>query len=215
MTIDSLTTSLHRLGLRGLVLCCTASVLTLSGCTSTRVDPRVSIEAPNEEYRGRLAQSINGSELWTAYLEHVAPGGGGGSVPLVSVILGMERKVTRRTGDGDYDPGIVKIEFSVHSLLHRSQVYSEKKEKKLDDFIFGRFDTSSREAIQRAAFEAAEDDVFPYLDRWLNLAIIRIMAKEGRNGAAFIPLLEAQVEDPWAEDLSNEATQALKAIRGG
>ncbi len=40
------------------------------------------------------------------------------------------------------------------------------------------------------------------------------MGQEGTNGSAFVPILEAQAEDPWAEDLSSEAKHALRKIRG-
>jgi hypothetical protein len=187
----------------------------LFGCASSAVDPRTTIEAPNEEYRGRLAQAVNGSKLWKAYLEFRDPGGAMGK-PLIAVRLNMERHVTRRSTGGDYDPGEVRIRFSVSETRSRAVLYQEDKRKRLDDVIFGLFDeNATREEIQRVAFEEAEGDVFPYLDRWLNVAALRAIAQTGRAGDSFVPILEAQADDPWAEDLSTEAKHALRAIRGG
>ena len=93
---------------------------------------------------------------------------------------------------------------------------SEEKSTKLDDVIFGMFDeNATREDIQNAAFAEAEDDVFPYLDRWVNLGALRAMAQLGAGGEALAPVLEAQIDDPWAEDLAYEAKHALSKIRGG
>lgn len=183
-------------------------------CTSRAVDPRCEIHAPNQKYVGRLAQSINGSDLWQAYFDHVAPDESIAR-PLIAVNLEMERKITRPGGDGDYDPGKVRIRFRVTNRQNRAVLYTEDKSAELEPFMIGLFDeNATREEIQNIAFEAAEDDVFPYLDRWLNIAALRAMAQLGPQGQALVPVLEAQAEDPWAEDLASEANHALAAIRG-
>ena len=47
------------------------------------------------------------------------------------------------------------------------------------------------------------------------MAAIRAMGEQGRNGSAFVAILEKQAADPSANDLMGEAIQALKKIRGG
>jgi len=87
-----------------------AACLVVAGCTSTSVDPRSSIVAP-PRLVGELARSVNGSELWQAYFEQMAPSPAVAQ-PLVEVRLDMERH-TRESVGGDYDPGTVQIDFKV------------------------------------------------------------------------------------------------------
>jgi hypothetical protein len=81
-------------------------------------------------------------------------------------------------------------------------------------FSIGRFDAdATREEIQEAAFKDTEGDVFPFIDRWINLAAIRAMGEE-RN-TAFIPALEVEAQNQYAEDLMSEAQYAIDKINGG
>jgi hypothetical protein len=50
------------------------------------------------------------------------------------------------------------------------------------------------------------------IDRWVNIAAIRAMGEE-RN-TAFIPALEVEAENQYAEDLMSEAQYAIKKIQG-
>lgn len=185
----------------------------LVGCVSSAVDPRCTIHAPNDDYRGRLAKAVNGSKLWQAYFDHVSPDKASAE-PLVEVDLQMDRKVTGGGSGGDYDPGEVRIRFTVTNLRNGAMLYKEEKKAQLDSVIFGRFDeNATREDIQNAAFAEAEDDVFPFISRWVDIAAIRAMGQLSWNGEALVPILEEQVENPWAEDLSSEAKRALRAIR--
>ena len=85
----------------------------------------------------------------------------------------------------------------------------------LDEFIIGVFDgTETREEVQAAAFKATESRIFPFLDRWINIAAIRAMGHEGRLGTPFLPILEEQAQDPWSDQLLSEARGALQKIRG-
>lgn len=193
----------------------TLLALSITGCASSKPDPRSNIIAPNSSYRARLAKSVNGSRLWKAYFDELAPQAEGAR-PLVEIRLQMERVVTHRSSGGDYDPGKVEIRFESVHLGSGRLLYRENKEKHLDSFMIGLFDeNATREDIQRIAFEAAEDDVFPFIDRWVNISAIRAMAQEGPRGAVFLDLLQEQSEDPWAEDLVSEARHALTSIRGG
>ena len=196
-----------------LLLVALVGAAVILGCASRETDPRCEIIAPNEKYRGNLAQSINGSPFWKAYFKEVA---GAATSPVMRVELRMERRVTYRSSGGDYDPGNIDITFEVTNLRNRQRLYREEKTKKLDDMIFGNFGPNpSREDIQRAAFEAAEEDVFPFLDRWINIAALRAIGQEGAKGQAFIPMLEEESQNPWAEDLMSEARRALQNIKGG
>lgn len=110
----------------------------------------------------------------------------------------------------------MEIAFAVTLLKRRSVLYQRDESVGLDEFIVGVFDgTETREDIQKAAFRATESRVFPYLDRWINIAAIRAMGAEGRGGSAFVPIMERQAQDPWSDQLLAEARQALERIRGG
>jgi hypothetical protein len=64
-------------------------------CTSKEIDPRCEIVAPTDEYRGQIAQHINGSELWQAFPEYLSPVREGAR-PMVPIELSFEREVTRK-----------------------------------------------------------------------------------------------------------------------
>jgi hypothetical protein len=85
----------------------------------------------------------------------------------------------------------------------------------LPDFAFVDSRAKTREQIQNAVFAQTEDKIFPYLDRWVNVAAVRAMALEsGAIAESLVPILEEQAKDPWAEDLASEAQLALRQIRG-
>lgn len=181
-------------------------------CVSSEVDPRCTVEAPNQRYQDQLAQSINRSKLWQTYFDLMMPVKEGAE-PLVSVEVEFGRNAWSQGGQGDYDPGEVEIYFLATNLMNGSKLWEEKRKIQLDDVIFGFFDgTETREEIQDIAFKEAEEDFFPFIDRWINLAAIRAMRQEGSS--AFVSILEEQMEDPWADDLAAEAKWALKEIRG-
>ncbi len=184
----------------------------LAGCVSSTPDPRCRIEAP-PEYVGTLAKSVNGSKLWQAYFDGVSPSTAGAQ-PLIAVSLDLNRRVLKRRG-GDYDPGKVDIEFTITLLKSSALLFEQEETVSLDSFIIGAFDgTETREEVQQAAFKATESRIFPYLDRWINIAAIRAMAHEGSLGTPFIAILEEQAKDPWSEQLMDEAKTALAEIRG-
>ena len=160
--------------------------LAAAACVSSSVDPRSAIVAP-PEYVATLARSVNGSALWQAYFEQLAPSKG--VPPLVEVRLQLDHR-TRKTRGGDYDPGHVDIEFTVTLLQKRALLYKREETVSLDEFLIGVFDgDETREEVQAAAFKATESRIFPFLDRWINIAAIRAMGHEGRLGTPFLPIL--------------------------
>lgn len=188
-----------------------ALLVTAFACVSSEVDPRCSINAPNARYRAKLARSMNGSKLWQTYFDLMMPVKEGAN-PIISVNLDFNREITKRTNDGDYDPGNVEIIFSVTNLITGAILYEENRDAMLDTFIFGRFDAdATREEIQEAAFKDTEEDVFPFIDRWINIAAIRAMGEERKT--AFIPALEVEAQNQYAEDLMNEARWAIEKIQ--
>jgi hypothetical protein len=182
-----------------------------AACVSSEVDPRCSINAPNARYRAKLARSVNGSKLWQTYFDLMMPVKEGAN-PIIEVYLNFNRDITMKTNDGDYDPGTVEIIFSVTNLMTGAILYEDNRDAQLDAFIFGRFDAdATREEIQEAAFKDTEEDVFPYIDRWINIAAIRAMGEERKT--AFLPALEEEAQNQWAEDLMSEARWAIEKIQ--
>lgn len=181
-------------------------------CISSEVDPRCTIAAP-DSYRDIVAQCVNASEFWQTYfdeLEATSPG-----KPLVAFEVRMERKVSRRSKVGDYDPGWVIFHFKATNLRTRRALFEKKGDVRLDDMIFGWFDEgTTREQIQQKAFEATEERIFPHLEIWVNIAALRAMGQEGQSGTAFVPVLEKAANNPWGEDIPDEANTALGRIRG-
>ena len=195
----------------GALVALIALVLT-SACTSSKADPRCSLSAPSTEYRVGVAKAINGSDLWEAYLDHVSPTRDV-SDPVIAFKLTFEREITRKTNEGDYDPGVVHTHLTVTNLLMNREVFSKGDKFAIKDFVFTR-DAATREEIQRAAFEATENTAMRYVHRWVEIAAIRAMLQEGTSGRAFIDVLEEQTQDPWGDDLVGEAKVALQKIRG-
>lgn len=191
----------------------------LLGCVSSKVDPRCRIEAP-DPYRGRVAQHVNGSKLWRAYFETMAPSAGGPKEPWIDFRLAFDREILNRVEileyeEGDYEAGTVNVKLSIANRQRGTTLHEQEEALSLPEFAFVAGSATSRDQIQKAVFQQTEDRIFPYLDRWVNLAAIRAMGEErGARGEAFVAILEEQAQDPWAEDLSNEAQYALRAIRG-
>ena len=48
-------------------------LITTAACVSSEVDPRCTINAPNSRYRAKLAQTVNGSDLWQTYFDLMLP----------------------------------------------------------------------------------------------------------------------------------------------
>jgi hypothetical protein len=191
----------------------------LLGCISSEVDPRCRIEAP-DPYRGRVAQHVNGSKLWRAYFETLAPSSSGPTEPWIDFRLVFDREILNRVEileyeEGDYEAGTVNVEFSIVNPQRGTTLHEQEEALSLPEFAFVEGSATTREQIQKAVFQQTEERIFPYLDRWVNLAALRAISEErGASGEAFVPILEEQVKDPWAEELSEEARLALKAIRG-
>jgi hypothetical protein len=180
------------------------------GAHDSSLDARTRIDAA-PRMRGRIAQFINGSELWQSYLDRTA----GTTRPVVAFGLEAQR-IRLKSRGGDYDPGTVKVVFSVVNLRKNQTIYERDMKVTLDAFMVGRFDKdATRDEIQEIAFRDAEEKVMPYLDRWVDLAAMRAMGQEGRYGAAFVDQLEGISADKWAsEEMQVEATTALNRIQG-
>lgn len=180
------------------------------GCISSKVDPRCTITAP-PEYRPIVAQCINASEFWQAYFDEIEKAAAG---PLIDFELHMEREVTGKSS-GDYDPGWVNVRLSVKNLRNKRVIYEREAEVRLDNMIFGRFDAdASRDEIQRKAFEATEKQIYPHLEIWVNVAALRAMGQEKASAEAFVPMLEKAADNPWGEDIPDEAGTALHRLQG-
>ena len=199
---------------RHLVAFSLVGLVAMAGCTSKEVDPRCRISAPSASHRGRLAQHINGSELWQAYLDYLSPVPEG-SKPVVSIHLAFEREITHKTNNGDYDPGIVHADLELKNLKAGTTFLTDYDKFAIKDFVIGNFDrNATREEIQEAAFGATEEGAMRFVIYSLDLGVIRAMSDEGSKGRAFIPALQEKREDPWSGDLGGEAKIALRNIQG-
>jgi hypothetical protein len=185
--------------------------LAAAGCTSSEPDPRCTIDAEGR-HEAKLATTLNKSKVWKLYFEEIDPQG---SRPLVELSLKMER-VRMRSRGGDYDPGKVNVLFSSRSLTRGSALYEHEVEVDLQPFMIGFFEEdASRDEIQEVAFDATEDQVYPFLATWVDLAGLRAMGLEGSSGQTFVPFLEALLEDKWTNlDTKREVRAALKSIQG-
>jgi hypothetical protein len=188
------------------------AVALAAACASSKTDPRCSIKAPSEGYRGGVAKAINGSKLWQAYLEHISPVRDVDQ-PVIGFGLTFNREITRKTNEGDYDPGVVHAHLTVTNLWAGSEIYSRSDNFPIKDFVFTE-KSATREEVQRAAFAATEKTAMRYVHRWVEVAAIRAMGNEGASGSAFISVLEEQTQDPWGDNLIGEAKLALNKIRG-
>ena len=189
-------------------------LVAMAACTSKEVDPRCRISAPSAALRGQLAQHINGSELWQAYLDYLSPVREG-SRPLVSIDLDFEREITYKSNDGDYDPGIVHADLELKNLKAGNILLTDYDKFAIKDFVIGNFDrNATREEIQETAFAATEQGAMRFVIYSLDLGVIRAMSDEGSKGRAFIPALQEKREDPWSGDLGGEAKLALRNIQG-
>lgn len=188
------------------------SLLVVSfGCISSEVDPRCTITSP-PEYRGTVAQCVNASQFWQSYFDVLGASSPG--QPLMDFRLDMDREVTGRSR-GDYDPGNVTVRLAVTDLRNRRRIYEREAEVRLDDVIFGHFAAdATRDDIQRKAFEATEKKIYPHLEIWVNIAALRAMGREKSAADTFIPILEEAADNPWGEDIPDEANTALGRLRG-
>ena len=163
-------------------------LVAMAACTSKEVDPRCRISAPSAPLRGQLAQHINGSELWQAYLDYLSPVREG-SRPLVSIDLDFEREITYKSNDGDYDPGIVHADLELKNLKAGNILLTDYDKFAIKDFVIGNFDrNATREEIQETAFAATEQGAMRFVIYSLDLGVIRAMSDEGSKGRAFIPV---------------------------
>ena len=108
------------------------------------------------------------------------------------------------------------MRLAVTDLQTRRRIYERDAEVRLDDIIFGTFGPdATREEIQQKAFEATEKKIYPHLEIWVNIAALRAMGQQKSSAAAFIPVLEEAANNPWGEDIPDEANTALSRLRGG
>jgi hypothetical protein len=189
-----------------------AAVVTV-GCGGTvDVSSTCTIDAEEPHY-SRLVELIGTSKFWQRYCQHMESIGGA-SGPLAELSLGWERRRIRSAG-GDYDPGYVTVVFEVRHIRTRQTLYEREEEVRLQDFMVGFFDEdASREEIQEAAFKATEERVYPFLERWVDLAAIRAIGAEGSDAYDLEPFLSKLVDDDWQPlDVKAEARKALKQIQ--
>jgi hypothetical protein len=181
------------------------------GCTSGKVDQRVRIDAPARHVT-QIAKSVNGSDLWQAYLDHRGKTASG---PLVEFVFEVEQQRFKSYG-GDYDPGKIEFEFRAVSLKNGRPLFEKDGDVDLDAFMLASVSReATRDEIQEVAFKATEEKVYPYMDRWVNLAAIRAMGDEASSGRVFEDILNDLIEDSWtSSDMRNAAHVALKQIKG-
>jgi hypothetical protein len=204
---------LSRAGFLCLLTVLATGLLSSSACTSKKLDPRINLDAPYE-HQERIAQFINGSNLWEAYLDYLSPAKKGAS-PVVEIHLEFERVITRKTSTGDYDPGIVHARLEIRNLASGKDILKNHDKFAIKDFVFVGSDDATREEVQAAAFASTEKTAMRFVLRQLEMGVIGGMRQEGTNGSAFIPALEETVADPLAGDMAAAARQALGVIRGG
>lgn len=189
-----------------------AMLLTWAGCgASSKADPRCRISAESP-HRGEIAKSVNGSALWREYFKRTSPTG---KTPLVEFTFTVER-TTRKSHGGDYDPGTIAVDFRAKTLDDGKLLFDKDVRVNLDEFMVGMFDkNTTREQIQEIAFKATEDRVYPYLDRWIQIAAIRAMGNRGSRGTVFKKTLNELIGDKWTSgDMRGAAEEALKRIEG-
>ena len=69
--------------------------------------------------------------------------------------------------------------------------------------------------MQEIAFRDAEKESYPYLDRWIQLAALKAIGREGKTGSQFVPALEKMLADKWTSGDMRAATEvALAQIQG-
>lgn len=189
------------------------AAVALTGCgASGKIDPRCSIDAPLR-HRGQIAKFVNGSKLWRTYFNHMQPSKEGAK-PLVTFTFETERRTRRSYGAGDYDPGTVTITFTVTSVQTRHTLFNKEVTVKLDSFMIGNFGANATRAeIQEIAFRATEEEVYPFLDRWVDVAALEAMAEIDSGASAFRPVLEDLVGDEWAgKELRGAARRILQEL---
>ncbi len=201
----------NRVRFLSLLVVLAIGLLPALSCTSKKLDPRCRVAAPYE-HREKIAQFINGSNLWGAYLDYLSPAKEGAK-PVVEIDLSFEREITRETNDGDYDPGVVHANLEVKNLVSGQTILTDYDKFAIKDFIFGGFENATREEIQAAAFAATEETAMRFVVYSLEMGVISGMRAEGAAGSVFIPVLEEKMEDQWAGDMAGEAKLAIREIR--
>ena len=181
-----------------------------TACTSKDLDPRVRFNGPYER-QDKVAQHINGSNLWAAYLDYLAPDG---ATQAVEIDLTFERQITRKSTQGDYDPGIVHAKVNMKNLMTGKTILSNHDKFAIKDFVYVGDENATRDDIQAAAFSSTEDTAMRFVVFTLEVGVIYGMRDEGPAGQAFIPALEEKAQDQFAGDMVGAAKQALRAIRG-
>jgi hypothetical protein len=189
-----------------------AGLVSSAACTSKELDPRISLDAPYQ-HQDEIARFINGSDLWEAYLDYLAPDKAVAS-PVVAITLTFERRITQKTNRGDYDPGIVNSTLELKNLVSGKPMAGSQDKFAIKDFVFVGDDDATREEIQEAAFLATERTALRFVLRSLEAAVVFGMREEGPAGQAFIPVLEKTAEDPLAGNMAGEARRTLRVIRG-
>jgi len=185
-----------------------AWVLASFGCGAGEVDSRCRIDAGS--HSTHVANSVAKSKIWRVYFDTMT-----GTEPLVEIKVDVQRS-RKRTIGGDYDAGTATVLFETKSLKHRRKILDHEGRFEIDSFLIGGFDkNASRDEMQEIAFQDAEKESYPYLERWINVAAIKAMGLEGKQGTAFVPTLKKLLEDTWISDDMKAATrEALARIQG-
>ena len=183
--------------------------------TNVTPDSRVKIEAYGR-HLGSIAKYVNRSNLWQAYLDARAPKGSS-APPTVQLKLLMERKRQEGRG-GDYDPGKVVVSFESTDIASGSSLCRKDTVLTLPESVIVGFDKKekSREEIQEYVFSQTEDQVAPYVERWVKISAVQAMGLDTAHAAKLIPVLEELLKDKWTtDDLRGAALESLARLRGG
>lgn len=192
-------------------ICPLVALTTMMACLPVQLDSLITVNAPRPFYRFRISKHIRGSELWRAYLEHLASKRGG-SEPVVSIDIEFERKITDDEQTGDYDAGVVYAHLELTELLTGTTLLTHDNEFEIPNHVFVQ-ENATREEVQDAAFASIEEDAVSDIILSMDLALIRTMGREGSLGTPFIAALEDVQQRHWSVTLKQEAGSALDAIR--
>ena len=189
------------------VFVATACLLAVVGCSPAKLDPRCRVDAGG--FKEPIVKSVTRSKYWQIYFDKMTS-----TSALVEIKIAVDRR-TKRSYGGDYDQGTVTVKFTARSLKHRSRLVQKEGTFEIDSFLIGGFDkNASREEIQEVAFKDAEKEAWPYIDRWVNVAAVRAMGLEGKQGSVFLPTLEKLLENQWLSgDMQAAAREALAKIK--
>lgn len=188
------------------------AVLVSTACVpSSAVDPRCVIDAEGRHH-DKLAQLVNGSELWQTYFDVIDPTA---TRNLAEFQFTADRTRFRSVG-GDYDPGKITVVFRVTNLTKHQNLYTRSEEVDLEPFMIGFFNKdATRDELTEVAFKAMEDRIYPYLGTWVDIAAIRAMGQEGSGGYEFEDMLQKLLDDRWSNlEIQTACRDALAKIRG-